>query len=258
MAGRALITGIAGQDGSYLAELLLAPRRRGRRARPAGGVRLAEPRRRARPVHRGRGRPARSRVAARRRRADAADRDLPPRRADVRPRLVGGPDADARGDRRRDRDRARRGARRRPAPARLGVDVERGLRRRAVEPAGRGHADAPALALRRREARRARARSARCARITGCSRAAASPTTTSRRAARRTSCRARSRAGRRRSALGLEQRARPRRPRRRARLVGRAGHHARRRARARRARARRLRAGERHRAGRCATSSRRR
>ena len=43
------------------------------------------------------------------------------------------------------------------APARLGGRVERGLRRRRREPAARGLADAPALALRRRQARRARA-----------------------------------------------------------------------------------------------------
>ena len=88
------------------------------------------------------------------------------------------------------------------APARLGRGVERGLRRRRREPAARGLADAPALALRRRQARRARAgaHDARAPRPVRVRRG--SPTTTSRRGARRTSCRARSRAARRRSRSG--------------------------------------------------------
>ncbi len=86
-------------------------------------------------------------------------RALPPRRADLRPRLVGGPDRDRGRDRRR---RPRRCWRRRSRPTRRPrvwvSTLERGLRRRAGEPAGRGHPDAPAHALRRGEARRARPR----------------------------------------------------------------------------------------------------
>ena len=57
-----------------------------------------------------------------------------------------------------DRDAAGGRARGRPGHARVGLDLERGLRRRGREPAERAHPDAPAHALRRGEARRARPR----------------------------------------------------------------------------------------------------
>ncbi len=185
MARRVLITGIAGQDGSYLAELLLARGdevtgldRPGAFDSPNLDAVRGE-------LHRGRRRPARPRVAEGVDRDRASRRDLPPRRADVRPRLVGRPDADDGGDRRR-----------RPAPCsrqrsppirspRVWVTSSSEIFGDApAEPAGRGHADAPAHPVRRREARRPRPRADDARSTTACSRAAASPTTTSRRAGR--------------------------------------------------------------------------
>ena len=64
--------------------------------------------------------PATLRAAVARR---PARRALPPRRADLRPRLVGGPDRDGGRDRDRDRDAARGGARGRPGHARVGLDL---------------------------------------------------------------------------------------------------------------------------------------
>ena len=204
MARRALITGIAGQDGSYLAELLLA------RGDEVTGL--------DRP-----GAFDSPNLDGMRGRFTAVDGDLLDAAslkgaiADARPdeiyhlaaptfvpdswddptqtmaAIAGGTG-----------DGARRGARGRPAAARLGHELERDLRRRAAEPAGRGHADAPAHARTASRSSPRTASCARCASTTGCSRAAASPTTTSRRAARRTSSRARSRAGPRRSRSGCE------------------------------------------------------
>ena len=144
MAERALITGIAGQDGSYLAELLLA---RGDEVagldRPAAfaspnldGVRGR--------VHRGRGRPARPRLAARRRRAR---RSRP--RSTTSPRRRSSP---TRGRTRRRRSRRSPARPRRCSPPRSPPTRARacGCRRRARSSATR------------RRARRTRAR--RCAR----------------------------------------------------------------------------------------------
>ena len=154
---RALVTGITGQDGSYLAELLrrdaatrssgwCAPERDAPDLAAASTTTLvsgdlADP-------------DVAARAVARRRRARRA---LPPRRADVRARVLGGPGRDAAADRGRDGDAAARRAERH-GHARARGELERGLRRRRRVAAARGLADAPALAVRRREARGASAR----------------------------------------------------------------------------------------------------
>ena len=96
MAKRALITGITGQDGSYLAELLLKGLR-GRRRRPA--LQCAEPLAHRPPArsHRAPARgPARPALADQGARRCQADRGLQPRGHVVRAGVVGPADADRR------------------------------------------------------------------------------------------------------------------------------------------------------------------
>ena len=198
----ALVTGVTGQDGSYLAELLLEPRLRGRAASIA------------------RGRARRSRTAVGRAAATSSTRPrCAPRCATSRPDELyhlaaptfvpdswEDPTETRGGDRRRRRRRCwPRRATVDPAMRVWVVDVERGLRRRGGEPADRAQPDAPADAVRGGEARRPRprrrdARALRALRVLG-----ASPTTTSRRAGPSSSCRARSRAARRRSSSACER-----------------------------------------------------
>ena len=119
--GRALITGLTGQDGSFLAELLLEKgyevtgSARGRRASLGCAEHLRE---QVELVDGELLEPATLRAADR---ARAAERDLPPGGALVRARLLGAPRRDAARDRRRDRGGARGGARARPGDARVFV-----------------------------------------------------------------------------------------------------------------------------------------
>ena len=231
---RALVTGVSGQDGSYLAALL-ADRgyevvglvREPGESLPDGVSALTgdllEP--------------ATLRAAVARR---PARRALPPRRPDLRPRLVGGPDRDGGRDRHRDRDAAGGGARGRPGHARVGLDLQRGLRRRGREPADRAQPDAPAHALRRGEARRARPRG-RDARALGALRLLGADLQPRVAAASRAVPHAQGHARRRRDQARPRARARARRPRRGARLVARRRRRARRVAGAAGRRARRLR-----------------
>ena len=200
---RALVTGIAGQDGSYLAELLLE---RGYDVvgivRDRAGRSVPEPRRRARPGRARAGESARPGRARRRAARARAARGLQPRvavvRADVvaaarRHRRVRGRrrDVAARGDPRR---RPRRSASTRRRRARSSAS-----RRRCRRPRRRGSRRSRRTASRRRTATSS---STRTAAATGCTRAAGSSTTTSRRGGPSTSCRARSRTPRRRSRSG--------------------------------------------------------
>ena len=161
-----------------LAELLLVQglrrhRPRARRRRPRA---RRAPRRGA--VHAAR-RPAASGQPARRGRARAAHRDLPPGGAVVRAGLLGAPRRERHGDRRGDGDAARRRPRRRPGRPgvrrRLGRDVRRGPR----EPAERGHPMPAAHAVRDRQARPRTSSSAPCAITTACTPPRGSPSTTS-------------------------------------------------------------------------------
>ena len=148
---RALVTGIGGQDGSYLAELLLDRRLRGCGSGEARRRRLREHRCGQGPDRADRGGLARPGLARRRARADETPGGLQPRLALVRARLVGS----ARDDRRvrgRRRDVAARGdPRRRPVDPVLPGVVERDLRRAARQPANRGHTARPGNAVRRCE-----------------------------------------------------------------------------------------------------------
>ena len=233
---RALITGVSGQDGSYLAELLRRPRLRGRRPGPRG---RREPARRR---VRARRRPPGARHAARRRRTTARPDELyhlaaptfvPDSWEDPTETVAAIATATA-----TLLAAARDG---RPGHARVGLDLQRGLRRRGREPADRAQPDAPAHALRRGEARRPRprgrdARALRALRVLG---ADLQPRVA---AAARAVPHAQGHARRRRDQARPRARARARRPRRRARLVARRRRRARPRGwRSRRRRARRLR-----------------
>ena len=156
MAKRAIISGITGQDGSYLAELLLDKGYEVTGIDPA--FELAEPvahRTSARSDHAPSGRPPRPAVARPRHPGRAARRVLQPGRDVVRARLVGsaaahrrlqldGRDAPARG----------RAAGQPEDPAVSGL-VERDVRARARGAADRAHAVLPAQPLRRVEGVRA-------------------------------------------------------------------------------------------------------
>ena len=172
MPKRALITGITGQDGSYLAELLLEKgyevyglvRRSSSERSSTGSTHVLG----AHPAPRRR--PARPELADRRGRGGAPGRGLQPRGAVVRRRLVQG----ARLHRRR--RRARRDAPARGDPPRQagrpllpGVvlgDVRQGAR----DAADREDAVPPALAVRRREGLRPLHHASTTARATACTR----------------------------------------------------------------------------------------
>ena len=154
-APRALITGVAGQDGSYLAELLLE---RGYEVfgivRGSPLARLSEPGRRAGRPAPAAGRPARPDDAARRDHARRARRAVQPRRDLVRAGVVapaghdgavhrGGRDVDARG-----------GPHHQAGPARLpGLDLG-DVRRHHGVAAARAHALRAAQPIRGGEALR--------------------------------------------------------------------------------------------------------
>ena len=151
----ALVTGLTGQDGSFLAELLLD-----RGYHVTGLVRDGAERLGFSEHLRGRidarpRRPARARDAHGRGRRGPARRAVPPRGAVVHARLLGAAGRDARRDRRRDRDAARGGSHLMPGGARVRGRVGRDVRRRPGEPPERGHALPSADAVRDGEARRA-------------------------------------------------------------------------------------------------------
>ncbi len=149
-ARRALIIGIAGQDGSFLAELLLAEGYEvfGVVRQPVSDA-LRQPRgdpRRARAPPGGRARRA---LARRRAHVVPPARGLQPRLALVRPDVVAAAGADRRVRRRRLHGAARGDpARRRRDPLLPGV-VERDLRRAARDAADRGDAARAGDAVRR-------------------------------------------------------------------------------------------------------------
>ena len=161
---RALITGITGQDGSYLAELLLAKGLRGPRDHPAllllqhGAPRpplpgSARPEAEPRPALR---RPERRVVAEPRPEARRAARDLQPRRAEPREGLLRRARVHGRGDGARRHADPRGRARSRPEAALLPGVVVGDVRQGRRDAAERDDAVPSALPLRRREALRAR------------------------------------------------------------------------------------------------------
>ena len=149
---RALITGITGQDGSYLAELLLE-----KGYEVFGMMRRASTENVERIEHLidrltlAPGRPARPAVARRGAARGAAARGLQPRRPELRPDLVEPAGADGRVHRPRRHAHARGDPRRRPGdpllPGLLVGDVRQGAR----GPADRADAVPPALPVRRGE-----------------------------------------------------------------------------------------------------------
>ena len=153
---RALITGITGQDGSYLAELLLE---KGyevygmvRRSSTENFERIDAPDRpdRARP-----GRPARPDVARRGARGGAARRGLQPRRAELRADLLEAAGADGRVHGRRRHAAARGDPPRRSRHPLLPGLVLGDVRQGARDAAERGDAVLPALPVRRGQGLRA-------------------------------------------------------------------------------------------------------
>ena len=129
MAKKALITGVTGQDGSYLAELLLEQGLQGDWRHPPAerAQRLAHPAP-ARPDHAGAGRPARSALAHQGRRVVRAGRVLQPRGDVVRPVVVGSADADRRVQRAGRDSRARGDSQRQPEDPLLSGLVQRDVR----------------------------------------------------------------------------------------------------------------------------------
>ena len=219
MAATALITGITGQDGSYLAELLLE---KGyevhgmvRRASTEKFERIEHLRDRI-TLHQGDLLDQRSLVDALR--AAEPGRDLQPRRDVVRRRLVDPADADRRVHRRRRDAHARGDARGLPRGALLpGVlqrDVRQGARGRR-RPRRRRSTRARRTAWRRSTATSSRSTTAS---PTTCTRPAGSSSTTRARAAAWSSSPARSPGTRRRSSSAWRDKLRARQPRRRARL----------------------------------------
>ncbi len=156
MAKTALITGITGQDGSYLAELLLE-----KGYEVVGVVRRVEHdqllahRAPARSHHAQAGGPARSALAHPRHRRRAAGRGLQPGGDVVRARVVGSAAADRRVQRPGRDARARGGAPRRPADPLLSGLVERDVRQGPRGAADRADAVLSAQPLRRVEGVRA-------------------------------------------------------------------------------------------------------
>ena len=181
MGKRALITGITGQDGSYLAELLLS---KGYEVygivRRASATELLAHRAPARSHSAPARRPARSAVADSRDRRRAPARVLQPRRDVVRAGVVGSADADGRVQRAgRDPRRSRRSGRSTPDQVLPGV-VERDVRQGARGAADRDDAVLSAQSLRRVEGVRATTSPSTIARATTCSRSPAFFSTTSR------------------------------------------------------------------------------
>ena len=212
---RALITGIAGQDGSYLAELLLE------KGYEVFGIVRGSPL----ALHQNLaaiqdditlhpGRPARPDDAAGRHQQGRAGRALQPCGDVVRAGVLA-PAGD---------DRAVHGGRRdldprgdpdhRPGPPLLPGLVVGDLRRHRRVAAERDHAVSPAQPLRGRQALRATSWSRPTASATACMPPAASSTTTSRPGARRSSSRARSPRGAAAIKLGLQNELRAGQPRR--------------------------------------------
>ena len=152
MPKSALITGITGQDGSYLAELLLE---KGyevhgmvRRSSTEKFERIEHLRDRV-TLHQGDLLDQRSLVETLR--AAQAGRDLQPRRDELRRDVVDPADADGRVHGRRRHADARGDARGVPRGALLPGVLERDVRQGPRDPADRGHAVLPALAVRRGE-----------------------------------------------------------------------------------------------------------
>ena len=204
MTRRALVTGIGGQDGSLLAELLLEQGLRGLRRRPSRLDRLPEPGRDPRPRRADRRRPARPPLARGHAPRGAAARALQPRLGLVRAGLVGRAGADGR-VRGRGRDDAPRGdPPRRPRDPLLPGLVERDLRRAAGGAADRADAAAAADARTASRRRTRTSSSAATAAATTSTPRPGSSTTTSRRGGRSTSSRARSRTAVARIAEGLQ------------------------------------------------------
>ena len=152
MAKTALITGITGQDGSYLAELLLAQGLQGRRhGAPAERAEPLAHRAPARPRHAAARRSARPALAHQGHRRGAARRGLQPGGDVVRAGVVGSADADRRVQLPGRDPHARSGPPGEPEDPLLSGLVERDVRQGARSAADRADAVLSAQPLRRVE-----------------------------------------------------------------------------------------------------------